>query len=156
VTTWRYLTIDLASLPAGVADVDQLNEVGRQSWELVSITPNGIAYLRRPIEERGAQKGVRMKTSIRPRRRQYLRGQRADGTARVPLARFDDHGAGRRSGRRCMRRTKRGVHARLPCRPRGAGDAGARQHRHDQRLPLRAKNWTPECFFDEAALREPQ
>jgi hypothetical protein len=55
MTTWRYLTIDLVSLPAGVADADQLNEVGRQGWELVSVTANGIAYLRRP--EEGMQQG---------------------------------------------------------------------------------------------------
>ena len=51
MTTWEYDKVDLNSLARKTEDVDLLNEVGREGWELVHITSNNIAYLKRPIEE---------------------------------------------------------------------------------------------------------
>jgi hypothetical protein len=46
---WEYLTIDLAYLPARIDDIDLLNEAGEEGWELIAITSNHIAYLRRQV-----------------------------------------------------------------------------------------------------------
>jgi len=44
---WEYRKVDLSSVPAKQCDVDLLNAVGRDGWELVAITANHIAYLKR-------------------------------------------------------------------------------------------------------------
>ena len=47
---WKYLTIDLAYLPARTAEIDVLNDVGAQGWELIAIMSNHVAYLRRQVD----------------------------------------------------------------------------------------------------------
>jgi hypothetical protein len=54
MSQWEYRTIDLNDPPRKAADVDLLNNVGEQGWELVAITPNNIAYLKRRLEEQAA------------------------------------------------------------------------------------------------------
>jgi hypothetical protein len=49
MSEWEYLTIDLNDLPPGTAVIDALNRAGKEGWELVAITLNHIAYLRRQI-----------------------------------------------------------------------------------------------------------
>jgi hypothetical protein len=46
---WEYDKIDLNDLPRKRSDVDALNDAGHDGWELVNITSNAIAYLKRPI-----------------------------------------------------------------------------------------------------------
>jgi hypothetical protein len=48
---WEYLQVDLGDLQQGHDDVDLLNDAGNEGWELVAITVNGIAYLKRAIKE---------------------------------------------------------------------------------------------------------
>jgi hypothetical protein len=43
--------IDLANLPATTGEIDLLDEVGEQGWELIAIMSNHVAYLRRPIDD---------------------------------------------------------------------------------------------------------
>jgi hypothetical protein len=45
---WQYRTALLSCLPRRVLEVDLLNELGADGWELVNITPTGVAYLKRP------------------------------------------------------------------------------------------------------------
>jgi len=44
---WEYRKLDLNDLPRGSDDVGVLNRVGGEGWELVAITPNNVAYLKR-------------------------------------------------------------------------------------------------------------
>lgn len=46
---WEYNKIDLSNVSARSDDVDLLDQAGRDGWELVSITPNNIAYLKRQV-----------------------------------------------------------------------------------------------------------
>jgi hypothetical protein len=46
---WEYSKIDLNDLPRKAEDVDLLNDVGAQGWEIIAITSNNIAYLKRQI-----------------------------------------------------------------------------------------------------------
>jgi hypothetical protein len=44
---WEYCQVDLNDLPRKTREVDLLNEVGEQGWELVAILHNHVAYLKR-------------------------------------------------------------------------------------------------------------
>jgi hypothetical protein len=46
---WEYSKRDLGEVPAKIDDIDLLNDSGREGWELVAITANNIAYLKRPL-----------------------------------------------------------------------------------------------------------
>jgi hypothetical protein len=48
---WEYKKLDLADVPLKIADTDILNEAGKDGWELVSLTANSLAYLKRQIPE---------------------------------------------------------------------------------------------------------
>jgi hypothetical protein len=79
MTTWRYRTIDLADPPPGVDAVEKLlNDAGAEGWELVSVTPNGIAYLKRPDEEAEEAKPAPIARATPTRRR-----RRGDDEAEV-------------------------------------------------------------------------
>jgi SepF-like predicted cell division protein (DUF552 family) len=49
---WEYRKIDLNALPSNASEVDLLNIVGDDGWELVIITPNNIAYFKRQIRKK--------------------------------------------------------------------------------------------------------
>jgi hypothetical protein len=57
---WEYLKIDLGALPRKTEDIDLLNDIGADGWELVAIMSNKIAYLKRL---RGASKRQTRKAS---------------------------------------------------------------------------------------------
>jgi hypothetical protein len=59
MTEWEYICIDLNNLPFKTQALDLLNDAGKESWELVGITNNGLGYLKRQIEKRRS-KAVRM------------------------------------------------------------------------------------------------
>jgi hypothetical protein len=46
---WEYRTVHLSDLPRGTNEIDLLNDAGKFGWELVSITANNVAYMRRPL-----------------------------------------------------------------------------------------------------------
>jgi hypothetical protein len=48
---WEYHKIDLNDVPSKSEDVDLLNNAGRDGWELIEITSNNFAYLKRQREE---------------------------------------------------------------------------------------------------------
>lgn len=46
---WEYIKIDLNSASAKRDDLDILTSVGNEGWELVAITVNNMAYLKRAV-----------------------------------------------------------------------------------------------------------
>jgi hypothetical protein len=58
---WEYRRIDLNDAPRRGDDVDVLNRAGSEGWELVAVTGNGVAYVKRLIPE--PQKPARRKAA---------------------------------------------------------------------------------------------
>jgi hypothetical protein len=50
---WQYRVIDLSDLPREADDIDLLNAAGDEGWELVAITINAVAYLKRRLDNPG-------------------------------------------------------------------------------------------------------
>jgi hypothetical protein len=48
---WEYSKIDLNNVPAKASDLDALDDAGKDGWELVGITANNIAYLKRMLQD---------------------------------------------------------------------------------------------------------
>jgi hypothetical protein len=48
---WEYSKIDLNQVPAKASDLDALDDAGKDGWELVGITANNVAYLKRMLED---------------------------------------------------------------------------------------------------------
>jgi len=46
---WEYRKIDLNDPPREKSDLDLLDKAGKEDWELVVITANYIAYLKRLV-----------------------------------------------------------------------------------------------------------
>jgi hypothetical protein len=46
---WEYTKIDLNSASARRDDIELLTDAGNEGWELVTITVNNIAYLKRVV-----------------------------------------------------------------------------------------------------------
>jgi len=67
VPRWEYDKIDLKSVTPKAEDIDILNEVGKDGWELVIIATNHVAYLKRPIAVAAAQQEPAQPTSGRRR-----------------------------------------------------------------------------------------
>jgi H-NS histone family len=51
VTEWEYRKIDLNQHRPRSDELDMLNAAGAEGWDLVGITTNNTAYLKRPIKE---------------------------------------------------------------------------------------------------------
>jgi hypothetical protein len=58
---WEYRKIDLNNVSAKLSDLDALDDAGKDGWELVSITANNVAYLRRSVEDPNAAPPPRAK-----------------------------------------------------------------------------------------------
>lgn len=61
---WEYRKLDLNQLPRKSNDVDLLNDAGEEGWELVGITSNNMAYLKREVAAPDEPK-ARTKTAAR-------------------------------------------------------------------------------------------
>jgi hypothetical protein len=57
---FEYEKINLDYIPRSGDDIDLLDELGEDDWELIAITPNNIAYLKRQV---GYAKEPRTKSS---------------------------------------------------------------------------------------------
>jgi hypothetical protein len=49
MTAWEYRAIDLGDLPPRTNESTLLNAAGDEGWELVAISSNNVAYLKRQI-----------------------------------------------------------------------------------------------------------
>ena len=47
---WEYRKIDLGNVPPRTDEISLLNAAGHERWELVAITSNNFAYLKRPLD----------------------------------------------------------------------------------------------------------
>ena len=65
---WEYSKRDLSEVPTKIDDIDLLNDAGRDGWELVSITANNIAYLKRPVGGSAAAPEPSAKPTVTRRR----------------------------------------------------------------------------------------
>jgi len=61
VPEWEYSRINLNEVPRRTDDIDLLNDAGKEGWELVTITTNNIAFLKRQIGEPARTQPVRRK-----------------------------------------------------------------------------------------------
>jgi hypothetical protein len=75
MSEWEYRKIDLNDPPRKATDLDLLEKAGEDGWELVVITANSTAYLKRPIAE---QRPKRKTQKNYARVTQRTRGHRAD------------------------------------------------------------------------------
>jgi hypothetical protein len=48
---WEYLRLDLNDLPRRGGETASLNKAGEEGWELVAVTHNGLAILKREISQ---------------------------------------------------------------------------------------------------------
>jgi hypothetical protein len=62
---WEYSKIDLNDVPAKASDLDALDDAGKDGWELVGISANNVAYLRRLLEDPLIASRPRAKTPAR-------------------------------------------------------------------------------------------
>jgi len=46
-----YILIDLNDVPHKASEIDVLNDAGKDGWELVLITSNNIAFLKRQVRK---------------------------------------------------------------------------------------------------------
>jgi hypothetical protein len=46
---WEYRKIPLIEAPSGGGNIDILNDAGEEGWELVAITTDNVAYLKRQV-----------------------------------------------------------------------------------------------------------
>ena len=51
MSQWEHLIVDLNTVSAKSSDVELLDALGQERWELITITPNKMAYLKRRTQE---------------------------------------------------------------------------------------------------------
>jgi hypothetical protein len=59
MSQWEYRTINISDVPRKMLATDLLNDLGQDSWELVCIGSNGVAYLKRELAPSSARRRVR-------------------------------------------------------------------------------------------------
>ncbi len=62
---WEYSKIDLNNVPARSSEIDLLDNAGRDGWELVRISVNNLAYLKRAVDDIAAAAPPRVKQAVR-------------------------------------------------------------------------------------------
>lgn len=64
MTQWEYLTLDLSDLPKRTSLVETLNAAGGGGWEMIAITLNNIAILKRKYSAKESSKPVAKASSV--------------------------------------------------------------------------------------------
>jgi hypothetical protein len=63
---WEYEKLDLNDAPRKTSEGDVLNEAGQDGWELVALTPNNVAILKRQVAQPApAKSAMRRATTSR-------------------------------------------------------------------------------------------
>ena len=60
---WEYRKIDLNDVPSKISDIDILVDAGRDGWELVGVSANNVAYLKRQLDDPAARPTVRRRSA---------------------------------------------------------------------------------------------
>jgi hypothetical protein len=60
---WEYRKIDLNDVPSKISDIDILVDAGRDGWELVGVSANNVAYLKRQLDDPAATPTVRRRSA---------------------------------------------------------------------------------------------
>jgi len=60
---WEYRKIDLNDVPSKISDIDILVDAGRDGWELVDVSANNVAYLKRQLDDPAATPTVRRRSA---------------------------------------------------------------------------------------------
>jgi hypothetical protein len=66
---WQYSKIRSQRPPRTTTEIDILNRAGEEGWELVIMTGNNIAYLKRPVGEEPQSPSEHF--TLRPRALQF-------------------------------------------------------------------------------------
>jgi hypothetical protein len=61
MANWEYSRLSLNDLPRETSELDLLNDAGEEGWELVFITSNHIAILKRSVNGQAAPAAPRRK-----------------------------------------------------------------------------------------------
>jgi hypothetical protein len=61
---WEYEKLALNDLPRKTDEIDVLNDAGKDGWELIAITPNNVAILKRPIVRPAAAKSTSRRSTL--------------------------------------------------------------------------------------------
>ena len=85
---WEYRKIALNEHPRRSDDIDVLSALGEEGWELVTITPNSIAYLKREIEgdeptQSQTDKAGEVVSGVKPKYRDPVTGDTWSGRGRM-------------------------------------------------------------------------
>jgi hypothetical protein len=64
MSQWEYCKVDLNLIPRRATDVDVLNQLGNEGWELVNMPPNNMAYFKRQRDAPASAKIVRRPKTI--------------------------------------------------------------------------------------------
>jgi len=86
---WEYRKILLNEHRRTGDDIEVLCEAGKQGWELIAITPNSVAYLKRAIEGEPAQEHAgnenEAAAGTKPKYRDPATGETWSGRGRMAL-----------------------------------------------------------------------
>ena len=55
---WEYQKLNLNDLPRKADDIDLLNDAGKDGWDLVAITANSVAILKREVPQTAPSKST--------------------------------------------------------------------------------------------------
>ena len=61
MANWEYSRLNLNDLPRETSELDLLNDAGEEGWELVFITSNHIAILKRSFDKQSPPAAPRRK-----------------------------------------------------------------------------------------------
>ena len=75
---WEYSRINWNEVPRRADDIDVLNDAGKEGWELVTITTNNVAFLKRQIGEPARAPAPRRKAATARTPDAELSAQRSD------------------------------------------------------------------------------
>jgi DNA-binding protein H-NS len=80
---WEYRKIALNDHSRRSDDIDLLSTLGEEGWELVTITPNNVGYLKRPIGNDVIEADGVQSSAVAPKYRDPATGDTWSGRGRM-------------------------------------------------------------------------